>query len=215
MAAAEALADLTMEDVPDSVLTAYGLSALRFGRDYLIPKPLDPRVLLWVAPAVAKAAIESGVARRGIDLAAYGEELIGRQGIGQQTRNRIIGKAKAGAKQRVLYAEGDESKVIRAATQVRDEGLAEPILIGHADRIAETIKVLGLDFQPKIVDPYVHDLRDKLAEIAISAADFATRLDIEPMVAMLSFSEFRQHAASAVGESAAPRSNRCGSADRT
>ena len=288
MAAAQALANLTMEDVPDSVLTAYGLSSLRFGRDYLIPKPLDPRVLLWVAPAIAKAAMDSGVARRRIDLAAYREELISRQGIGQQTRSRIIGKAKVGAIQRVLYAEGDESKVIRAATQVRDEDLAEPILIGHADRIAETIKALDLDFQPKIVDPYVDDLRDKyvpslheirqrkgvttakarsmlrdrnllgsmmlaageadafisgltfeypdvvrpalqvfhtrpgvtcasgvyivivkkqvylftdatvnidpdsatLAEIAISAADFARRLDIEPKVAMLSFSNF-------------------------
>ena len=80
MAAAQALADLTMEDVPDSVLTAYGLSSLRFGREYLIPKPLDPRVLLWVAPAVAKAAMDSGVARRRIDLAAYREELISRLG---------------------------------------------------------------------------------------------------------------------------------------
>ena len=99
LAATHALADLTMEDVPDSVLTAYGLSALRFGREYLIPKPLDPRVLLWVAPAIARAAMESGVARRNIDLDAYREELISRQGIGQQTRSRIISKAKAGAKQ--------------------------------------------------------------------------------------------------------------------
>jgi malate dehydrogenase (oxaloacetate-decarboxylating)(NADP+) len=288
MAAARALADLTMEDVPDSVLTAYGLSSLRFGRDYLIPKPLDPRVLLWVAPAVAKAAMESGVARRPIDLGAYREELISRQGVGQQTRSRIISKAKAGPKQRVLYAEGDESKIIRAANQVSDEGLAEPILIGHTERIRATIKTLGLSFEPRIVDPYIDDLRDTyvsalherrlrkgvtmakartmlrdrnmlgpmmlaageadafisgltseypdvlrralqvfhtrsgvtrasgvylvivktrvylftdatvnidpdsatLAEIAVSAADFAQRLDIDPKVAMLSFSNF-------------------------
>ncbi len=161
MAATQALADLTMEDVPDSVLTAYGLSSLRFGRDYLIPKPLDPRVLLWVAPAIAKAAMESGVARREIDLATYRDELISRQGIGQQTRSRIISKAKSGGKQRVIYAEGEELKIIRAAAQVSDEGLAEPILIGSAGKIGEAIKELGLDFQPEIVDPYNDDHRDK------------------------------------------------------
>ena len=159
MAATHALADLTMEDVPDSVLTAYGLSSLRFGREYLIPKPLDPRVLLWVAPAIARAAMESGVARRSIDLEAYREELISRQGIGQQTRSRIINKAKAGAKKRVIYAEGEESKIIRAAALVRDEGLAEPILMGQKDQIEATIRELGLNFAPKILDPYSDDLR--------------------------------------------------------
>ncbi|HVU13811.1 MAG TPA: NADP-dependent malic enzyme [Phototrophicaceae bacterium] len=162
LAATHALADLTMEDVPDSVLTAYGLSALRFGRDYLIPKPLDPRVLLWVAPAIAQAAMVSGVARRNLDLAAYREELISRQGIGQQTRSRIISKAKAGATKRVIYAEGEESKVIRAAALVRDENIAEPILIGHSGQIEATIKELGLvRFHPQILDPYAQDLRDR------------------------------------------------------
>ena len=162
LAAAHALADLTMEDVPDSVLTAYGLSALSFGRDYLIPKPLDPRVLLWVAPAIAKAAMESGVARRNIDLNAYREELISRQGIGQQTRSRIINKAKAGATKRVIYAEGEEAKVIRAAAIVKDEGIAQPILLGQRSVIEAAIQELGLTrFQPDIVDPYVHDHREK------------------------------------------------------
>jgi malate dehydrogenase (oxaloacetate-decarboxylating)(NADP+) len=161
LAAAHALADLTMEDVPDSVLTAYDLSALRFGRDYLIPKPLDPRVLLWVAPAIAKAAMESGVARRDIDLDAYREELISRQGIGQQTRSRIINKAKGGAKKRVLYAEGEESKIIRAAAIVRDEGIAEPILMGQPHRIHEMIAELGLNFSPTILDPYEDDVRHR------------------------------------------------------
>ncbi|MCC6804440.1 MAG: NADP-dependent malic enzyme [Anaerolineae bacterium] len=161
LAAAHALADLTMEDVPDSVLTAYDLSALRFGRNYLIPKPLDPRVLLWVAPAIAKAAMESGVARRNIDLNAYREELISRQGIGQQTRSRIINKAKGGTKKRVLYAEGEESKIIRAAAIVRDEGIAEPILMGQPHRIHEVIAELGLNFAPTILDPYEDDLRHR------------------------------------------------------
>jgi len=162
LAATHALADLTMEDVPDSVLTAYGLSALRFGRDYLIPKPLDPRVLLWVAPAIARAAMESGVARRSIDLETYREELISRQGFGQQTRNRIISKAKAGATKRVIYVEGEEPKIIRAAALVSDDKLAEPILIGRRDHIEATIKELALvRFHPQIVDPYVEDLRDR------------------------------------------------------
>ncbi len=158
-AAAQALAQLTMEDVPDSVLTAYGLSSLHFGREYLIPKPLDPRVLLWVAPAIAKAAMESGVARRQIDLEAYREELISRQGIGQQTRSRIVSKAKAGSKKRVIYAEGEELKIIRAAAQVKDEGLAEPILIGSAAAIKTKIEELALHFEPEIVDPFDDELR--------------------------------------------------------
>ncbi|PJF27769.1 MAG: NADP-dependent malic enzyme, partial [Phototrophicales bacterium] len=158
-AAAAALAALTMEDVPDSVLTAYGLSSLRFGRDYLIPKPLDPRVLLWVAPAVAKAAMESGVARREIDIEAYRQELIDRQGIGQQVRSRIINKARAGAPKRVIYAEGDENKIIRAAAQVADEGIAAPILIGRRELIERQIADLGLTFAPEIVDPYQDDKR--------------------------------------------------------
>ncbi len=161
LAAAQALANLTMEDVPDSVLSAYGLSSLRYGREYLIPKPLDPRVLLWVAPAIAKAAMESGVARRQIDLDTYREELISRQGIGQQTRSRIVSKAKAGAQKRVIYAEGEESKIIRAAAQVKDEKLAEPILMGRRDQIEKEIAELGLRFQPQIVDPYEDDQRDQ------------------------------------------------------
>ncbi len=161
LAATQALAALAHEDVPDSVLSAYSLSALRFGRDYLIPKPFDPRVLLWVAPAIARAAMESGAARREIDLDAYHEELISRQGVGQQTRSRIISKAKAGSRKRVLYAEGEESKIIRAAALVRDEGLAEPILMGQAERIHETIIELGLNFSPQIFDPYEDELRHR------------------------------------------------------
>lgn len=160
-AASRALAALAHEDVPDSVLNAYGLPALRFGREYLIPKPLDPRVLLWVAPAVAKAAIESGVARREIDLSTYREELISRQGIGAQVRSRIMNKAKSGARKRVIFAEGEESKVIRAAAQTQDEGIATPILLGRRDMILNTIEMLGLHFQPEIIDPYAHDARKR------------------------------------------------------
>jgi malate dehydrogenase (oxaloacetate-decarboxylating)(NADP+) len=161
MAAARALAALAHEDVPDSVLNAYGLSALKYGREYLIPKPLDPRVLLWVAPAVARAAMQSGVARRQIDLNTYNEALIDRQGSGQQMRNRIINKAKMGAKKRVVYAEGEQSKIIRAAAQVADEGIATPILLGHPERILSTIEQLGLRFKPQIIDPTDDSYKDR------------------------------------------------------
>jgi malate dehydrogenase (oxaloacetate-decarboxylating)(NADP+) len=161
MAATQALAALAHEDVPDSVLNAYGLAALRYGREYLLPKPLDPRVLLWVAPAVAEAAMRSGVARREIDLQLYKEDLINRQGIGQQVRNRIVNKAKMGPRKRVVYAEGEESKIIRAAAQVADEGIAAPILLGREDKIQETIERLGLRFRPQIIDPYDDDHRNR------------------------------------------------------
>jgi len=151
-AAAQALANLTMEDVPDSVLTAYGLSSIRFGRDYIIPKPLDPRVLLWVAPAVAQAAMDSGMARRHIDMEEYREQLLRRQGIGQQVRSSIISKAKSKTLSRVVFAEGEEAKIIRAAAQVQDEGIAHPVLIGRTNHILQTISDLGLRFQPEIVD---------------------------------------------------------------
>jgi malate dehydrogenase (oxaloacetate-decarboxylating)(NADP+) len=158
-AASEALALLAHEDVPDSVLNAYGVSALRFGRDYLIPKPLDPRVLLWVAPAVAQAAMESGAARRQLDIEQYREELISRQGVGGRVRSRIVNKAKAGGAKRVVFAEGEESKIIRAAAIAKDEGIAEPILLGRADRILKTIDELGLRFRPAIIDPFDDDYR--------------------------------------------------------
>ena len=128
-----------------------GLSALKYGKQYVIPKPLDPRVLLWVAPAVAQAAIESGVARRNdIDLEEYEKILIARQGRGRQLRNQIIAKARRGTKKRIVFAEGEESKIIRAAARVKDEGIGEPILMGRPERIHKTIEELGLRFEPEI-----------------------------------------------------------------
>ncbi len=168
-AATMALAELAHEDVPDSVLTAYGLSSLKFGRDYLIPKPLDPRVLLWVAPAVAEAAIRSGVARRKIDISTYREALIQRQGLGQQVRYTIVNKAKMGGKKRIVMAEGEESKMLRAAFQVQEEGIGTPILLGREERIRKTIADLGLRFDPQVIDPYEHPnqerYRDALYEL--------------------------------------------------
>ncbi|MBZ0287088.1 MAG: NADP-dependent malic enzyme, partial [Anaerolineae bacterium] len=159
MAASRGLAALAHEDVPDSVLSAYGLTSLKFGREYLIPKPLDPRVLLWLAPAVAEAAMKSGMARREIDIEQYRDELIKRQGAGQQVRSRIVNKARMGEMQRIVFPEGDDSKIIRAAAQVADEGIGVPILLGNCETIQSTIRTLGLDFEPQIIDPQTDNQR--------------------------------------------------------
>ena len=152
LAAAKALASLAHEDVPDSVLTAYGVSSLKFGPDYLIPKPLDPRVLLWESPAVAEAAMQSGVARQEIDLEKYREQLAARLGPGRRVRRTIINRAKAAPK-RVVFAEGEAPKIIRAAAQVVDERIGQPILLGNPEKIRQQVKELGLHFTPVVVDP--------------------------------------------------------------
>ncbi len=165
MAASQALAQLAHEDVPDSVLNAYGLSALKFGRDYLIPKPFDPRVLLYVAPAVAKAAMESGVARRQLDLDEYRHALLARQGHSHQVRDSIISRARSSRrKHRIAFSEGEETKIIRAAYIVQEEGLGEPILMGQRATIHEQIQELGLNFAPRIVDPATDTQRGRYVE---------------------------------------------------
>ena len=154
VAASRALAALTKEDVPDSVLRAYGLDSLKFGPEYIVPKPLDPRVILWESPAVAQAAMETGVARKHIDLEEYREQLAFRQGLGEQVRHYIMHKAKVSSpKKRIVFAEGEETKIIRAAAQVADEGIGIPVLVGRPDVINAKIGVLGLDCCPEIVDP--------------------------------------------------------------
>ncbi len=153
LAAAQALAELAHQDVPDTILDAYGVESLKFGVDYLIPKPLDPRVLLWVAPAVAKAAMDSGVARRQINIDAYREDLIRRQGMANQFRNRIANKVRKGKQQRIVFPEGEEAKVIRAASQVYEEGIGMPILLGNEVRINQQIEEMGMRFHPQIVNP--------------------------------------------------------------
>ena len=158
VAAARALSALTKEDVPDSVLQAYGLEHLKFGPDYIIPKPFDPRVMLWVSPAVAKAAMETSVARRQIDLDEYRRQLTFRQGKGEQVRHYILSQARASSpKKRIVFAEGEETKIIRAAAQVVDEGIGIAILLGRPEVISERIAALGLDCFPEIIDPQNFD----------------------------------------------------------
>jgi len=164
VAAVYALAKLTKEDVPDSVLQAYRLESLKFGPDYIIPKPLDPRVLLWEAPAVAQAAMETGVARRQIDLDEYREQLAFRQGMGEQVRHHILHEAQSCPdKKRIVFAEGEEKKIIRAAARIEDEGIGAPILIGRKEIIEEHIETLGLQCCPEIVDPATFDRLEEYA----------------------------------------------------
>ncbi len=165
IAAAHALAELTKEDVPDSVLSAYGLESLRFGTDYIIPKPLDPRVMIWESPAVAEAAMESGVAQIQVDLEEYKEQLTFRQGLGQQIRHFIMNKAKSTTrKKRVVFAEGEEPKIIRAAAQIQDDGIGIPILVGRPEVIKKKIQILGLECDLKIIDPATFPKIDEYAE---------------------------------------------------
>jgi malate dehydrogenase (oxaloacetate-decarboxylating)(NADP+) len=154
IAASQALAALTKQDVPDSVLRAYGLDSLKFGREYIVPKPLDPRVMLWESPAVARAAMETGVARKQIDLDEYRQQLAFRLGKGEQVRHYIMQKARSATpKKRIVFAEGEEPKIIRAAAQIEDEGIGIPILLGRPDVICDKITALGLECGLRSIDP--------------------------------------------------------------
>lgn len=145
LAAVHALARLTREPVPDLVVRAYGADTLRFGPEYLIPKPLDPRLITTVSPAVAKAAIDSGVARRPItDWAAYHNELLRRIGIDQKLMSRVIDRAKYDPK-RVVFAEATHPKILKAAQVLKEEGIAKPILLGDREEILAMIRHYGLD----------------------------------------------------------------------
>ena len=154
LAASKALSALTKEDVPDSVLRAYGVDSLKFGREYIIPKPLDPRVLLWESPAVAETAMKTGVARKMINIDEYREQLAYRQGKGEQVRYFFQNKARSsGGKKHIAFAEGEEPKIIRAAHQVKEDGIGTPILIGRPSVIQAQLNILGLDYKPEIIDP--------------------------------------------------------------
>ncbi|MGD8779435.1 MAG: NADP-dependent malic enzyme [Ignavibacteria bacterium] len=145
MAASKALAELAKEKVPEVVINAYGGKDLTFGTDYIIPKPFDPRVLWKVAPAVAKAAIETGVAREPIeDWTAYEEELQERLGFSQEILRMMIHKAKESPK-RVVYPEGEEEKIIRAANSIFNSNIGKPILIGNENTIINKINELGFE----------------------------------------------------------------------
>ena len=151
LAATRALADLAKQDVPDSVLRAYNLERIDFGRDYIIPKPFDPRVLIWEASAVAQAAMETGVAQQPVDLAQYREALERRLGTAHGVMRAMINKAQKAPK-RIVFTEGEEGKILRACQILLDEKIATPILLGNKAAIRAKVQDLHLD-GAEIIDP--------------------------------------------------------------
>jgi len=187
LACVEALADLALAEPSDVVAAAYGDTNLIFGPDYLIPKPFDPRLILQLAPAVAKAAMESGVATRPIaDFAAYRQRLsqfVFRSGLAMKP---VFDRARSDPK-RVVYAEGEDERVLRAVQQVLDDGLARPIIIGRREVVSRRIERLNLrlalDRNVTLVDPQddprYHDywtLYHRLMERKGVSPDFARGL---------------------------------------
>ncbi len=164
MAAAKALAALAKEKVPEVVLNAYGGKEFSFGPDYIIPKPFDPRVLWNVAPAVARAAMETGVARNPItDWVSYEEELKERLGFSQEVVRVMIHKAQKDPK-KIVYPEGEEEKIIRAANEVYLDEIGKPVLLGNTEIIKNKIIELGYDTNHfEIIDPLVSDKFEKYA----------------------------------------------------
>jgi malate dehydrogenase (oxaloacetate-decarboxylating)(NADP+) len=154
VAAAHALAKLTKEDVPDSVIRAYGGKKIEFGKEYIIPKPFDPRVLLWEAVAVAKAAMDTGVAMRPLkDFEAYRDSLEARLGKSREVMRFFIHKAQTSPK-RIVFPEGEEEKIIRAAHILVDERIATPVLLGSRTLIEQRSTELGFDMEGiEVVNP--------------------------------------------------------------
>ena len=155
LAAVYAIAKLAKEVVPDTVNKSYGDNNITFGKYYLIPKPLDPRLITTISPAVARAAMESGVAKKHItDWLAYEVELLQRIGIDQRLMSRIISQARQQPK-RVVFAEADNLKILKAAQIISDEGIAFPILLGNEEKIRSLLAENALSIKDYlIVDPF-------------------------------------------------------------
>jgi malate dehydrogenase (oxaloacetate-decarboxylating)(NADP+) len=153
LAATHALAALAKEDVPDSVCRAYGVECLRFGPDYIIPKPFDPRVLVWESAAVAKAAMDTGVAQNPVDLAEYREQLEKQRGKAHGIMRMMVRKAVADPR-RVVFPEGAHPKILRACHRLVQERIAIPVLLGSAEEIERKAKELGMPLDGvRIVEP--------------------------------------------------------------
>ena len=166
MAAVKALASLAKEHVPEQVNIAYGETKLNFGRDYIIPKPFDPRLISVVAPAVAKAAMESGVALNPItDWLKYEEELLDRLGSDNKMVRLLTNRAKTDPK-RIVFAEADQLDVLKAAQIVYEEGIGHPILLGRKEDILELKEEIGFDADVPIFDPKTDEEKNRRMEYA-------------------------------------------------
>jgi malate dehydrogenase (oxaloacetate-decarboxylating)(NADP+) len=188
MAATRALAALAKEEVPDTVTRAYGLDKLRFGEDYLIPKPFDPRVLLWVAPAVAWAAIGSGVAGRVVDVDEYRAQLDARLGRAREVMRGLSTRAQQDV-QRIVLPEGEDTRIIKAARIIADENIAQPVLLGDIDAIRRQADDAGVTledvelFNPRgapDAEAYAQRLWNRRQRRGISLAD-ARRSVTDPL----------------------------------
>ncbi|OYQ38187.1 NADP-dependent malic enzyme [Flavobacterium cyanobacteriorum] len=168
MAAVTALAELAKAPVPEQVNIAYGETKLNFGRDYIIPKPFDPRLIAVVAPAVAKAAMQSGVAQQPVtDWEKYTEELLERLGNDNKMVRLLTNRAKTNPK-RIVFAEADHLDVLKAAQIVMEDKIGIPILLGNKDIINELKKEIGFDAEVKIIDPKTAEediRRNRYAEV--------------------------------------------------
>ena len=156
LAAARALAQLTREPVPDSVIMAYGGKSLKMGPDYFIPKPFDPRALWWVAPAVAQAAMESGVARIKFDVGEYREKLMFKSSNAAYSIMRTIGKEARRDPRRIVFPHAANPRLLRAVQQIVEEGIAKPVLLGRPDEIKRLCDEMSLDFldaDTVLIDP--------------------------------------------------------------
>ena len=163
LAATRALADLAKQDVPDSVCHAYGVDRIRFGPEYIIPKPFDPRVLVWEASAVAKAAMETGVARTPVDLEEYRERLEKLLGRAHEVMRPVIHKAQARPR-RVVFPEGDDEKILRAAHILIDEKIAHPVVLGDEKVIEAKAVDLGIPFDKlEVLNPLTCAKREAYA----------------------------------------------------
>jgi len=193
LAAVKAIADLAKQAVPEMVLKAYGRANMKFGKDYLIPKPLDPRLITTISPAVAKAAIASGVARRAItDWDQYEAELQERIGIDHRLISRIVTRAKRNPK-RVVFAEADDVNILKAAQLSLDEGIATPILLGDKEKIIQLIhenELEGLQ-DSEIIDPYLAS--DKVEEYAQKFYELRQRKGLTLKVARKTMMRSRNH----------------------
>jgi malate dehydrogenase (oxaloacetate-decarboxylating)(NADP+) len=168
VAATQALAELARQDVPDEVAAAYGLDHMRFGPDYIIPAPFDPRLIEWVPLAVAQAAMASGVARRPLtELEAYRTELRARLNPSNAVLNAAYDRAKKNPK-RIVFAEAEEEKVLRAAIAFNNGGYGTPILVGLTERVLAGLRALGVeevsnyDIQNARVSPLTSAMADRL-----------------------------------------------------
>ncbi|MFL6248887.1 MAG: NADP-dependent malic enzyme [Thermoanaerobaculia bacterium] len=194
LAASHALANLAKEDVPDSVLRAYGNERMSFGREYLIPKPFDYRVLLNVPVAVARAAAETGVAQMPIeDYDAYRRKLEGMLGRSRGLMHELYGRARQNPK-RIVFPEGDQEKIIRAAKILIDEKLAHPILLVHREEIAPLLKKYNVDESRITIidindspdyDRYVHRFHELRRRHGITMADASRILNSRNYYAMM------------------------------